>query len=179
MGSIFGNNTQVTYTTKLINKMTRRNLTRINFDKLKGRENYDEWKVAARSYLIINELWREVTGDNPPSESPESNQIAISQITLMVEPSIYNYIIESDSAKEVWDGIKKAFDDSGVPRKVTILNYLVSIRLVQFKSMEKYINEILLFWHKSKVAGFKIDEDFTDAWRLTRRVSSVNPWQRE
>lgn len=25
--------------------------------------------------------------------------------------------------------------------------------------MEKYINEILLFWHKSKVAGFKIDED--------------------
>lgn len=25
--------------------------------------------------------------------------------------------------------------------------------------MEKYINEILLYWQKSKVAGFKIDED--------------------
>lgn len=73
--------------------MSRRNLTRINFDKLRGRENFDEWKVAARSYLIINDLWKEVTGEHPPGDSPKLNQIAISQITLMVEPSIYNYII--------------------------------------------------------------------------------------
>lgn len=99
---------------------------RINFDKLRGRENFDEWKVAARSYLIIHNLWKAVTGEHPADSSPEANAKAISQITLMVEPSIYNYIIESD----IFYSIKKAFDDSGVPRKVTILNYLVSIRLI-------------------------------------------------
>lgn len=128
-------------------------------EKLRGRENYDEWRISAKSYLIIKGLWGAVTGELPPESSPETNAKAISEITLMLDASLFSYIKETESAKEVWDTIAKAFDDSGIPRKVTILNQLVSIRLIRFQSMERYINEILLYWNKSKIAGFKIDED--------------------
>lgn len=133
------------------------NVSRV--EKLKGRQNYDEWRVSAKSYLTIRGLWPAITGEATPEVSPQTNAKAISEITLMVEASLYSYIIESKSAKEVWDALTKAFDDSGIPRKVTILNQLVSIRLLKFRNMESYINEILLFWQKSKIAGFKIDED--------------------
>lgn len=127
------------------------------FTKLKGRINYDEWKVAAKSYLILKGLWSVVSAETP--DSPETNAKAIGEITLMIEPSLYNYIIDSTSAKAVWDGIAKAFDDSGTARKVTILNQLVTIKLVNHENMETYVNEILLHWHKTKVAGFNINED--------------------
>lgn len=35
---------------------------------------------------------------------------------------------------------------------------LVSVKLIQHGSMEKYVNEILMLWKKIKVAGFKIEE---------------------
>lgn len=128
-----------------------------SFAKLKGRANYDEWKVAAKSYLTIKGLWGVVKEE--ATESPETNAKAIGEITLMIEPSLYNYIIDSTSAKDVWDGIAKVFDDSGTARKVTILNQLVSIKLAKYESMETYVNEILLYWQKTKIAGFKIEEE--------------------
>lgn len=124
--------------------------------KLKGRANYDEWKVAAKSYLIIKSLWSVVNEE--VTDSPETNQRAIGEITLLIEPTLYNYLIDSTSAKAVWDGLAKAFDDSGTARKVTILNQLVSIKLTKHETMEAYVNEILLYWRKSKIAGFNIEE---------------------
>lgn len=76
----------------------------------------------------------------------------------MIEPTLYSYINDSNSAKEVWYGICQAFDDSGNLRKVIIMQELISVRLTNFGSMVKYINEILLYWNKSKIAGLKIEE---------------------
>lgn len=130
----------------------------VNFPKLRGRENFDEWKPAAKSYLIIRKLWAIIEKPHSPDDYPESNATTISEITLMIEPSLYSYIKDTKSAKKVWDGITKAFDDSGTVRKVTILNQLVSVKLASIGNMEKYINEILLLWNKTKIVGLKIDE---------------------
>lgn len=128
----------------------------ISFDKLKGRSNFDEWKISAKSYLIIKKLWVVVSD---VVDDDEKNERAVGEITLMVEPSLYSYIpTEYGSAKEVWDKLADTFEDKGVARKVTILNVLVSFKLANFENMERYINEILLYWEKSKQAGFKIEE---------------------
>lgn len=132
--------------------------TTTNFEKLKGRENFDEWKISAKSSLIIKDLWKVIEKPWTPEESPKSNARAVSEITLMVDPTLYSYIKETKSAREVWDGIARAFDDSGTARKITILNQLVSVKLVKVGNMEKYINEILLLWHKTKIAGFNLEE---------------------
>lgn len=82
----------------------------------------------------------------------------ISEITLSIDSSLYNYIADSTSARKVWDNLAKAFDDSGTARKITILNKLVSVKLINYNNMERYINDILLYWNKTKIAGFNIEE---------------------
>lgn len=133
-------------------------MERPTFTKLRGRENFDVWKTAAKSYLIIKGLWEVIDKDISPEDSPETNAKAIREITLIIEQTPYNYIEDSDSARTVWDKLCKAFDDSGIARKVSILNQLVSIKMKDHRSIEKYVNEILLYWQKSKIAGFKIEE---------------------
>lgn len=128
-------------------------------DKLRGRENFDTWKVAARSYLIIKGLWIVIEDEISAEESPVTNQKAIGELTLLIEGNLYNYIAESRNAIDVWKGLQKAFEDKGTARKVTILNKLVSVKLVEHKRMEQYINTILLYWNKTKLAGFTIHED--------------------
>lgn len=134
------------------------NDTRHGIEKLKGRSNYDEWKVAAKSYLIIKNLYSVIEDDISPKDSPQTNARAISEITLLIDNSLFNYIEDSKSAKAVWDNLARAFDDSGVARKVSILSLLVSVKLKNFNSIEKYINTLLLYYNKSKVAGFHIEE---------------------
>lgn len=129
-----------------------------SFEKLRGRDNYDEWKIAAKAHLVIKEVWTVIEDDLSPDSAPKTNAKCISEITLLVEPGLYNYIIDSKSAKAVWSSLEKAFDDSGTARKVSILNQLVSIKLKNHKNLEKYVNEILLYWQKSKVAGFQIEK---------------------
>lgn len=125
---------------------------------MKGRSNYDEWKRAAKSNLTIKDLWEVIEDNIPPIISPTTNALAISEITLMIEPTLYNYIKETKWARKVWDDLAKVFDDSGDSRKVTILSILVSIKLMDFDTVENFVNEILLYWQKSKVAGFQIEE---------------------
>lgn len=132
--------------------------SRASFEKLKGRENFDTWKVAMKSYLVIKKLWQVIEEEIPPETSPNTNAQAISEMTLGMENSLYNYVEDSKSASEVWKGLLRACDDSGVARKVIVLNHLVSIKLKQYSSMEKYVNAILLNWNKTKTAGFSIEE---------------------
>lgn len=132
--------------------------TRISIEKLKGRENFDTWKVAIKSYLIIKKLWQVIEEEISPESSPATNAQAIGELTLSIDSSLYNYIEDSKSACEVWKSLLRAFEDSGVGRKVNILNQLVSNKLTQYKSMEKYINAILLNWNKTRTAGFNIEE---------------------
>lgn len=66
-------------TTLIHSKVGESNVCKITFDKLKGREN-NKTKVAARSYLIIHNLWKEVTREHPPETSPGANVDTIDQI---------------------------------------------------------------------------------------------------
>lgn len=131
----------------------------IKIEKLRGRENYDTWKQSARSYLTIKGVWEVIDQKIPATVSPKTNAKAIGEITLMVDMSLYSYLEESEDAYVVWYGLAKAFEDSGVARKVTILNQLVSVKLVKYKSMERYINTTLQYWNKTKVAGLQINEE--------------------
>lgn len=131
----------------------------LTFDKLKGRENFDIWRVAAKSYLTIKGLWRVIEEEIGPDLWPITNARLTSEITLMIEPNLYNYIKETKSANEVWEGIVAAFDDKGTSRRVKILRQLNSVTLESGESMESYVNRAQLLWNKTTMAGFKISED--------------------
>lgn len=131
----------------------------VKIEKLRGRENYDTWKKSAKSFLTIKELWDVIEKEIPANDSPKTNAKAIGVMTLMVDMSLYSYLEDSENAYIVWNGLAKAFEDSGVARKVTILNQLISVKLVKYKNMERYINATLQYWNKTKVAGLQINEE--------------------
>lgn len=83
--------------------------------KLKGRENFENWKFATQAYLELEGLWTCVTRQ----ETSELKLLqARSKLILLVDPVNYVHIQRANSAKEIWDNLRSAFEDSGLSRKV-------------------------------------------------------------
>lgn len=95
-----------------------------SIEKLRGRDNSDTWKIAAKSYLVINGYWScstsAVAGDGF-SDFLEKHEKTLSELTLMVDPTFYSYIYDKTNAKDAWEALAAAFADSGTCRKVSIL----------------------------------------------------------
>lgn len=134
----------------------------IPFNRLKGRENFGEWKVGAKSHLIIKDLWsccETALVSTASAADKTKDQKAIAEITLLLEPSNYTYVESATTAKAAWDSITAAFDDSGTNQKVKLLQKMVSLKQENCGSMELYVNKMNTLWSQVKRAGFKIDDE--------------------
>lgn len=146
--------------------------------KLKGRENFDEWKISAQSYLVIKGLWKNIS--TAPSENATADQLeadlkAKSELTLLIDPQNYSYIADKTTAKSAWESLVDAFEDSGICRKVSLLQQLVSMKLKNCSSMESYVNQMLLLSIKVKKAGFVIGEDIIASLILGGLTANYRP----
>ena len=54
-------------------------------------------------------------------------------ITLAVDPVVYVHITDASSPSDAWKALKKAYNDSGLTRKVTLLQ-VSTTKLEQCKS---------------------------------------------
>lgn len=151
-------------------------------ERLRGRENYDTWCVAARSYLIIKGYWSVVTSEPAASESAtvtaaniEKIDKALSEITLLIEPVCYTYIATKTTAKQAWDALKEAFADGGVCRRIVLLEQLVTTKLTDCSSMEDFVNKKTTLWTKVKSAGFAIDENVAASLMLAGLPNEFKP----
>ena len=138
-----------------------------SIEKLKGRENYGSWKVEMCAALRIEKLWTDViamkTKDdkgNFVSVESEKDEAALARITLCVDKTLYSYIRTATKAKEAWEALEKAFDDSGLLRRVMLLQDLGSCRLVDFESPSAYIDKLITTAQKLNDLKFTV----TDEW---------------
>lgn len=132
-------------------------------ERLKGRENYETWKMSARAALELSGLWGHVDGtdsETNPTTKAAGDAKARSKLTLLVETINYSHIQSATSAKQVWDNLKKAFEDSGLMRRVGLLRKITNTKLVNCKSMEDFVNTILTTAHKLGGAGLKVDDEW-------------------
>lgn len=151
-----------------------------NIQRLRGRENYDTWCVAAKSYLVIKGYWSIVAAEptiptNDDGAISEKIEKALSEITLLIEPSCYTHISEKTTAKTAWDALKEAFADGGVCRRIVLLQQLVSTKLNDCASMEDFVNKTTTLWTKVKSAGFAIDENVAASLMLAGLPSEYKP----
>lgn len=148
-----------------------------SIEKLKGRENFDEWKIAAQSYLVIKGLWRYMIAETTSSDTAvlESDLKAKSELTLLIEPQNYSFVADKPTAKAAWDSLVGAFEDSGTCRKVSLLQQLVSTKLQNCSSMETYVNKMLLLSIKVKKAGFVVNDDIIASLMLGGLSSEYRP----
>lgn len=136
--------------------------THHNIEKLRGRENFETWSRQAKSYLVIKGLWKSVEKKLTTSSSAadiESDQKALAEISLMIEPYNFGHIEGSENAHDAWKQITKAFESSGLTRKVELLKSLTNMKLSDFDSMKDYVNSFVMTSFQCKNAGFNLDNE--------------------
>lgn len=97
--------------------------------KLKGRENYDTWKIASKSYLVIKDLWSCIENE-PDPEQPDTlakDLKAWSELSLLIHENLYSYIAGTTTAHAAWKKLESSFEDRGLCRKVELLKQLVQM----------------------------------------------------
>ncbi|GBP64745.1 Retrovirus-related Pol polyprotein from transposon TNT 1-94 [Eumeta japonica] len=116
-------------------------------ERLTGRDNFASWKFAVKTYLEHEDLWECVSGTGE----------------------------DASSAKEVWEKLCKAFDDSGLTRRVGLLRDLITTTLENCQSIEEYVNKIMTTAHKLRNIGFKVDDEWLGTLLLAGLPDEYKP----
>lgn len=137
-------------------------------EKLIGRENYSTWQFAVRTFLEHEELEECILGTEKDAKKISK---AKTKIILLVDKINYPHIQNCTTAKEVWDKLAKAFDDSGLCK----LRKLVTTKLEDCDSMEDYVNEIISTAHKLNGIDFKVVDEWIGTLLLAGLTSRYEP----
>lgn len=149
----------------------------VRFSKLKGRDNYDTWRMAAKSFLVIKGYWSCILKEPTTGKTDEAEKDlkAWSELNLLLDESIYSYIADTDTAKKAWDALESAFQDSGLCRKVHLLKQLVQLKLEECVSIEDYVNKMMTTSLKVKKSGLKLDDEVTASLLLAGLPENFDP----
>lgn len=67
---------------------------KVAIEKLRGRENYETWKITVKSYLTINDYWDDrnvVTTRSKTSELPQKHMVNVKTF-YFVEQRVRNFV---------------------------------------------------------------------------------------
>lgn len=126
-------------------------------ERLKGRDNWEQWKFAVKAYLEMEGLWDAVLGRE---EDVKKIVMARSKLVLLVDPLLFVHIQDATTAKEIWNNFVKAFDDSGLTRRVSLLRKLITTKMEDCDSMEEFVNIIMSTSNKLSSIGMKVSDEW-------------------
>lgn len=140
--------------------------------KLVGRENYEDWAFAVENILQLEGMAACIDGTET-----DSNKIlkAKAKLVLTVDPSVYVHIKGAKTAQEVWNSLKKAFDNEGSTRKIGLLRSLVALKLDSCDGMENYVSQVIEKSQKLNKIGFAISDELTGSLLLAGLPKRFEP----
>lgn len=144
-------------------------------EKLTGRDNYATWRFAVQTYLQHEELWDCIESNSGTSLDTKRDTKAKTKIILLVDPINYVHIQEAGTAKEVWEKLSMAFDDSGLTRRVGLLRDLCNTSLTGCQNVEEYVSKIMSTAHKLRNIGFKVDDEWLGTLLLSGLPETYQP----
>ncbi|KAL0893362.1 hypothetical protein ABMA27_014949 [Loxostege sticticalis] len=145
----------------------------MSIEKLVGRDNWASWSFAVKAYLQHEELWDCIESEG--SIDSKKDIKAKSKLILLVDPINYVHIQDAKSAKEVWNNLSRAFQDSGLLRKVGLLKDLINTTLETSTSVEDYVNKILSAAHKLRNISFQVDDEWLGTLMLAGLPDEYKP----
>ncbi|XP_045784029.1 uncharacterized protein LOC123880130 [Maniola jurtina] len=154
--------------------MANSGMNNLQLEKLSGRENYNTWKFAVKTYLEHEDLWQCVDPETKEVD-PKKDIKAKSKIILLVEPTNYVHIENAKTAREVWKNLQNVFEDSGLSRKVGLLKDLINTSLDSCASAEEYVNKIMTIAHKLRNISFKVDDEWLGTLILAGLPENYKP----
>lgn len=150
----------------------------VRFAKLKGRENYDTWKISAKSYLVIKGSWNCIMyglAESADQTAKDTDLAVWSHLLLLLEENIYSYMASTKTSKEAWDALETTLEDSGLCRKVGLLKQMVQLKLSDCSSMEEYVNRLVMTSLKVTKAGLKLDDEVVASFMLASLPEEHTP----
>lgn len=82
--------------------------------KLKGRENYDDWAFATSNFLLLHGIDIE---NVLAAISDAKMKKAKAKLVMTIDSSLYVHMKSETTVTGVWNKLKQLFDDSGYQRK--------------------------------------------------------------
>lgn len=125
--------------------------------KLLGRENYTEWCFAVENVFVLEGLNKCIDGTE---EDTVMLNKAKAKLILTLDPTLFVHIRNKESCKDVWDTLKKMYEDNGFTRKIGLLRTLISLRYEDCSSMETYVTKVIENSRKLDRTGFRISEEW-------------------
>lgn len=137
----------------------------LDFDKLKGGQNYHTWQFAMKNFLKLKRLGNCIihrpntpavpasTGVaarpeviHPEHTATETDATKIEQaqayLVLGIDTSIYVHIQKCENALSLWNSLQKLYEDRGLYRKIALLGGLLSNKLSECDGMQDYVEKI-------------------------------------
>ena len=97
------------------------------------------------------------------------------KIILLIDPINYVHVQEANTAKEIWQNLQRAFDDSGLYRKVNLLRNLITTTLEAYNNVEEYVNKLISTAHKFQSIGFMVEDEWLGLSQTNAIESSDMP----
>lgn len=143
-----------------------------NVPKLMGRENYADWAFAVENVFVLEGLTKCI---NATETDTDLTTKAKAKLILTLDPSLYIHVKDSKTASDVWNKLKKLYEDSGFARKISLLRKLISLRLENCDSMEDYINRIIDTSQKLERSGFELSQELIGSLMLAGLTDKFEP----
>lgn len=140
--------------------------------RLLGRENYAEWCFGVENVFVLEGLTKCIDGSETDTVMLAK---AKAKLILTLDTSIYVHIRDKPSCKDVWDTLKKMYEDSGFTRKIGLLRTLISLRYENCVSMEAYVTSVIETSRKLDRTGFKINEEWIGSLLLAGLPERFGP----
>lgn len=165
----------------------------LDFDKLKGGDNYHTWAFAMQNFLALKGFSNciihkpNTAATNTTAEIVYADDIAVetdankinsakAYLVLGVETSIYVHIQKCATALGVWSCLQKLYEDNGLYRKIGLLGNLLSNKLVDCDGMQDYVDKIASTATKLQGIGFAVNDEWLGAILLSGLTEEFKPF---
>uniref|UniRef100_W4VRQ4 Putative retrovirus-related pol polyprotein from transposon tnt n=1 Tax=Corethrella appendiculata TaxID=1370023 RepID=W4VRQ4_9DIPT len=144
------------------------NVNGVTVEKLRGRDNYNTWKISIKALLQLDDLWSETIENEEliTSADADKERKAQAKLILSIDSVCYPHIEGATSAKLIWKRLADAYDDNGLTRRVGLLRKLITTTLSGCASMDIYVNQIISTAHTLNGIGCKLDDEWVGTMLL-------------
>ncbi|KAJ6649269.1 Retrovirus-related Pol polyprotein from transposon TNT 1-94, partial [Pseudolycoriella hygida] len=124
------------------------------------------------AYLEHEGLWGCVTGTDTDQGKMVKTK---SKLILLIKPINFSHIQHCTTPKQVWDVLKRTFDDNGLMRRVNLIRIMATTKLSDCVNMEAYVNLIMSTAHQLTDIGVILNDEWIGTFMLSGLPESYGP----
>ena len=135
---------------------------------LKGRENYQTWKVQAKMALIRDGLWSIVNETETMPNEDETEKFgkfctrrdkALATIVLTIDPELIYLIGDAENPVNVWKVLETTFQKKSVSNKFSLRKKLINTKMTGKMSLQNHGKIFSETYSNLAAIGESLDND--------------------